>query len=310
MTPGWRLPAGWRALPDREGVAVAAGPERLLVDRAVQAPLLLAGDLAGPPDLDSGLLACADRLLGAREAQLLDVGDATAGDGAPARTALLASRDDAGAPLTTSLLLRPDAGDGLLVLLAVVPTPLWPALGPRLQRVLAGARPGRPAPPSARGEVRRLRPPAAEGEVTWTVDGTVQRWHRAGAHVSSQEATGEPLPAALLPHWLAASAGLGPRPVVPVAGHLEADAELVRALAHGEGSGVPDDLGGGWAEALRALAAARPRRLELRGPRARLAVLDGGTAGAWAAARTGERAVLRPLSAEQAWTALVRACAA
>lgn len=314
--PPLRLPPGWVAVDAPPGVRAAVGPHRLPLGQPGVAARPMVSVADWPEGDASDLVVAAAGLHAAfvrdvHEVQLLDEGAVRLADGRPAYRLLSACCDEDGLPRTVEQWVAPGAS-GVLVLNASAPTPLWPALGPRLQRVLRSAGHERGGPPASLpgGDGLELAlPPPAQLEVSFggarssvrRVDGSVTGTLPDGVVLVD-------LPLALLPHWLAAAAAWGPRPSVDVAGLVLTEPARLDALAQGEPGPLADELTGAWSTAVRELGAARPGRLTVCQPGGVVDLLDGGAAGLWATWYDGEQAGLRPVTTTEAWSALVAAC--
>jgi len=204
------------------------------------------------------------------------------------------------------------AATGCLVLAASAPTPVWPAIGPRLQRMLrsAGHDPDGP-PPSMPPEGAPELPLPLAATLTVRLGDATSALDREQGRVRGTLPDGvalDDLPLALLPHWLAAAAQLGPRPSAPVVGLVLTEPDRLDALAAGDPGPLADELKGAWSGAVRALGAVPPRRLTVCQPAGTVDLLDGGTAGLWSTWLDGDAAGLRPVTTTEAWSALVTAC--
>lgn len=312
--PPLRLPPGWAVVDAPPGVRAAVGPQRLPLGQAGVAarPMVSVADW---PEGDASDLVMAAACLHAAfvrdvdEVQLLDEGAVRLADGRPAYRLLSACCDEDGLPRTVEQWAAPGAG-GVLVLNASAPTPLWPALGPRLRRVLRSAGHDRDSPPAPLpGDGDLELPPPAELEIR--LGEATSRLRRAGGSVTGTLPDGvglDDLPLALLPHWLAAAASWGPRPSMDVAGLLLTEPARLDALAQGDSGPLAGELTGAWSAAVRDLGAVRPQRLTVRQPAGVVDLLDGGAAGLWATWSDGEQSGLRPVTTTEAWSALVAAC--
>lgn len=302
----WRLPPGWsvfEGLPD--GVDAALGPQRL--GRPDAGPRLAAAPW--PEAAGQGLAAAARGVVAgiAREPQLLDEGRVAMHDGRPAHRTLYACREPDGLPLTVDARVTGGPGGIPLLLVASAPTPLWPLLGARLGRLLTST--GRVEAAPAPGPVEPLVAASPDGPLWVRLDGDVYELERVDGHVLWD---GEPLHTGLLPHWLAAAFGLGPRPPTnaPPGLLLAPRTDLERCLG-----GEPGDLvapNGPWQLAVQRLAGAR--RLGVAGATGTVEVLDAGDAGLWRVLEGADDdpaiVGLRAADPSAAWAALIRACAA
>ncbi len=314
--PPLRLPPGWAAVPAPPGVRAAAGPQRLPLGRESSAvPLVSVADWSEGDATDlaaavAGLHAALAR--DADDVQLLDAGPVRLADGRPAHRSLTACCGGDGVGRTVEQWATP-VEVGCLVLNASAPTPMWPWLGARLQRVLrsAGHTPTGPPPPLPEDDenLSLPLPPPAELSVLLGEDGS--SLHRADGLVRGSLPDGvvlDDLPLALLPHWLAAAAQLGPRPVVAVGGLVLSEPARIDALAAGDPEPLAKELTGAWSVAVRALGAVPPRRLAVRQPAGTVDLLDGGAAGLWSTWSDGEVTGLRPVTTTESWSALIAAC--
>lgn len=112
------------------------------------------------------------------------------------------------------------------------------------------------------------------------------------------------VPADLVPAWVAACTGLGPRPVPPPLGRLLADPETIEQLLDGKTVAVPD----AWQRALSKVASG----IQARWVVGTTEVVDAGEAGLWRIDGDGiadEPRVLTPTTATEVWRLLTGALA-
>lgn len=303
----WRLPVGWSAVEGTPaGMTAAIGPQHL-GDR-LAAPRLTVADWPQAAGVRLAEAARGAATVG-REVQLLDEGRAVLHDGRPAARTLMACRQPDGLPLTVETwVCAATDGPGRVLLAASTPTPLWPLLGDRLRRLLAST--GRVQAEAVPGPPEPLVALSPDGRLQVQVDTMTIPLQRRHGHVRWDD---EPLHTGLLPHWLAAAAGLGPRPTraVPPGLMMLTRPDLERCVAGDAGAvQVPS---GPWAIVVAGFAGAR--RLAVAGPTGSCELLDAGEAGWWRLIDGVDvddptLVGLRAADPSAVWEGLVRACAA
>jgi hypothetical protein len=178
------------------------------------------------------------------------------------------------------------------VFTAIVPTLHYASLAPALHRVLKTF-PGK-------GYGRPLTLGRLTGQVELPVSihgepGQVLADHDRGlaAVLLPGLAAVRTVPADLVPAWLAAGAGLGPRPGPPPLGKLLGDPVTIERALAGDTAGLP----GKWATALSTVALSEQRRLVL-GTRE---IIDCGSSGLWWIDGSEQVKVLAPVSMTEFW---------